>query len=639
MDPVCDLDSVVKPAEIVVREDLESLRRMFSEEERIELWNRVRSAYKRYIMECSIEVSEEIDKLIRGKFRLAQLLLATTFKLNQEKHGEITGLFKDEEYGILMDFEEFKIFDRLSVDDIVEFIRRREGKVYELVMKYYRQQYNVLEKKWGPLMGDLLYGFNVKYRARRRKIEEAVVEYIRRYGLLETVSEIEEAVKKVVEAGDLRRRIEEEVMEKLLREMGVERLRERLRVLEEERDRLYKLLERVEEKAVGYEEARDRSRRLEEEYSRLVSKLTRLEKELMNAYKLLSEKEQELARLKMAYEKNAGAREALEAEIEALRKTMEELEREAKNYKKVAETLEEEKRILLERLEEVKDSLEGRSEGHLVSIDEARAIGESFFARIRYRIGDGVELYDPRSGRRVRVKEWSNIYRVYYGDPEKDPIVSQALVFTREKGVLFKKKDILVYAIQLVHSNRFSENGFDNKPVSLAELVDTIKPIHEEAVEQGYYALLVVSSPTGFTGKTIEFVIGGAGKGFVSKNLTLYLLDPVTNTIYYNHGDPAAVENYEVVKIILPREEINRVVEYMLSREALLEAMKYSPAEPMLHAKWIAGKLGIGLDIVRNAFQELEEKGYGKVVAAGKEVGFKYSGEAIEEIMASGVEG
>jgi coenzyme F420 hydrogenase subunit beta len=45
-----------------------------------------------------------------------------------------------------MDFEEFKVFDSLDIDTIVEFIKRREGKVYELVRKYYGIAKKVVEQ-------------------------------------------------------------------------------------------------------------------------------------------------------------------------------------------------------------------------------------------------------------------------------------------------------------------------------------------------------------------------------------------------------------------------------------------------------------------------------------------------------------
>ena len=178
MNEVCDLDKYTRIVEIILREDLESLSRTFSEEERIELWNELRSTWKKYLIECSLKISKDVDKIIRGKFRFAQLLLAATFKFNNEGHENIVKMFRDEEYEILKDFEEYKIFDNLSIDDIVEFIRRRKGKVYELVKRYYEKQYNILDKSWGNLIGDLAYVFNLRYKNRRKKIEDAVVEYL-----------------------------------------------------------------------------------------------------------------------------------------------------------------------------------------------------------------------------------------------------------------------------------------------------------------------------------------------------------------------------------------------------------------------------------------------------------------------------
>ncbi|MCD6323647.1 MAG: hypothetical protein J7L55_00855 [Desulfurococcales archaeon] len=90
------------------------MRRTYSEEERVEFWNTVRKGYKDFIIDCLTKLSPELTKLIKGKYRLAMLLLAASFKLNEEGAGIHNRMFKEEESGILQDFEEFKIFDSLD---------------------------------------------------------------------------------------------------------------------------------------------------------------------------------------------------------------------------------------------------------------------------------------------------------------------------------------------------------------------------------------------------------------------------------------------------------------------------------------------------------------------------------------------
>ncbi len=178
------LKRILKPVEIVLREDLEALRRMYSVEERIKLWNDIASSYKEYVEELSTIVDEELDKHVKGKFRMAQLLLAASFKLNNEDVEEAIKLFSEREYEILMDFESMKVIDELSVDDIVEAMDSIDD-VRRVIEKYFKMKYNVLEEEWGSVLGDLIYGFQQRYMRRRRKIEEAFIKYLRKKGFRE----------------------------------------------------------------------------------------------------------------------------------------------------------------------------------------------------------------------------------------------------------------------------------------------------------------------------------------------------------------------------------------------------------------------------------------------------------------------
>lgn len=62
----CDPQEYTGILEVVLREDLESLSRTFTREERIELWNKVRSSWRRYLMECSPYMPSDEDRFIRG---------------------------------------------------------------------------------------------------------------------------------------------------------------------------------------------------------------------------------------------------------------------------------------------------------------------------------------------------------------------------------------------------------------------------------------------------------------------------------------------------------------------------------------------------------------------------------------------
>ena len=628
MSEMCDPDKYTRIVEVIFREDLESLSRTFSVEERVELWNELRSAWKKYLMECAPSVPRDIDRITRGKFRFAQLLLAATFKFNNEGYENITKMFREEEYEILRDFEEFKIFDNLSVDDIVEFIRRREGKVYELVKKYYEKQYNILDRSWASLIGDLAYVFNIRYKDRRKKIEDAVIEYVRRYGLVTTVSEIEDAIRKILEAGELKKKIEEEVRKKIEIELGMPALEERLKILEEERSKLLRRLKELEEKYIAevtskaelmseLERLRHEKETLLESHKVLEEKLRTVEKELAKATRELRAKEEELVRLRQEYSANRGVMEALQAEIETLRNMVRELSSKAEEYRRLLDRVSTEKQKIESRLLEVEAALRGESEGHLITSEEARGFEELLIHRIMLKVGGkNVTVYDPIKGVRRRIDKWDEVLRYdLTGSYTRQELPrGKGVVLIKKRGLIFKKKDIVVEAVTLVHHEAYEERGLDAKPVNLAELLDLLSSRVDEAEKGNYYHILIVSSPTGFTKKALDY-IGGSEfhKNFVARHITVYLVDPLAGVIRRNPADRAAEENEELARLELPEERVRKVMDYMLSREAYSKALQLSPASPFIRLDQIMEATREKPEIIRYALSKLEEQGYGKV--------------------------
>ena len=580
----CDAENVTGVVEVILRDDLESLSRGFSFEERLEYWNMVRVDFSRYLRECARGYSKDVDRLIRGKYMLAQLMLAASFRVNGEDVPEVTGSFTEEEYNVLMDLEELKEIDFLSVQDLVEFIERREGRVYEMVKKYYERGYYMLDRKWTGMRGHLALALAERYKERRMKIEEAVIEYIKRRPLTVFIGEIEEAVRKALEA----RKAREEAARAARRaEEGLERV----------------------EALVSTPAGVERLTSIEE----AVSLVNRLARELEETRRRLLEKEEELERIREKYAEESSGREIVEAELEALRGRMRELEALLDEYKASLSMLEAEKTALTEKLQELKEGLEGVGPGNLVSSEEAWALENSLVERIYRKLSDGVKLFDPVRGE-ARSIVWTK--RIYYslrggGKPQGKGIQLQLL-----RGLVRKRKDVVVDAVTLIHADEYDTKGWDQKPASLGDLMQLLEDRLGEAGGADYYHILVISSPTGFTEKAKNFVGSSGPSGFASRNITLYLVDPVRGELYYNRMDPAAEANKWIADPMLPEEQVNRVLEYLKSREARAKAIELSPSAPYLTAEIIADDLGVPLESVVQALAKAENEGIGKVLLA-----------------------
>ncbi len=635
----CDPEEYLVPVKTVLREDLESLARTYTEDERVELWNEIREMWRKYLRECSVQLPEDLDKLVRGKFRFAQLLLAASFRINNEEYPNITKMFKDEEYKLLERFEEMKILDHLSIDEIVEFIRRKEGKVYEIVMKYYQEQLYMFDTSWAPLIGDLAKIFNQRYRNRRRKIEEAVIEYTKRHGILTVVSEIEEAVKKVLEAGEFKRKMEEELRRKIEEELGLKALEEKLALLEEERERLNrhirelegKLLEEASSKAelvAELERLKSEKSRLVEDQESLASKLARAEEELKKAMEELRSKEEELRKLAAEKSHDKAVVETLTAEAETLKSLVEKLGAQTEEYREALERVKTEKSLIEARLAELESALRGESEGHVVTSEDARALEEVLVRRINKKLGDGAIIFDPLSKKERKIK-WDRIeYISIAGEEEPGLPKGKGITLIKRRGIIFRKRDIVVEGISLVHRESYREKGWDSKPVSLSEILDILEARVDQAEKGNYYHLLILASPTGFTSKAIEYLNSNEfHRNFTARHVSLYLVDPITGQVIYNKADDAASKNLEIAEPLLPEDKIKKVKDFVLSDEARRIAYTNTSVPPLfIRLDQIASYTKESPDIIRRALSELEAQGIGKVaVTKNNIVAFFYN--------------
>jgi len=169
--------------EMVLAEDLEGLRRE-NYEMKIEWWNELAAAWRQFQRHWPSDWGENLRNTVRSKFKLAQLLVASSFVEGDDSPSVIVTGFSVDEEALLRDFEEYKALDILSVDDIVDRTHRRVGGIHELVTDFYLKQYEeidaILENT--GIQRDLMLGFKDRYQGRQEKIKEAVKAYVDKYG-------------------------------------------------------------------------------------------------------------------------------------------------------------------------------------------------------------------------------------------------------------------------------------------------------------------------------------------------------------------------------------------------------------------------------------------------------------------------
>ena len=178
--------------------NLEQLRRE-SIDTRRQWWEEIEANRREYN-----NLPYDRDKFLESNMALARLKLVASFQENEEplppNHG-----FRQEEIDLLRDFEKFIVYDRLSVEEIKEYVRSGKEEVMGIVKlakhaatSGYDQIYRIMEEKNIP--SDLALAFQRIYQERLKKMEIAASQ-IR---LAEVYREVEKVEVKGVSVQDVK---------------------------------------------------------------------------------------------------------------------------------------------------------------------------------------------------------------------------------------------------------------------------------------------------------------------------------------------------------------------------------------------------------------------------------------------------
>lgn len=154
--------------------NLEQLRRE-GEAVRREWWAEVEKDRAEYT-----SLRYDPDQFLESNFALARLKLAASFRENGELMPPGHG-FRDEELELLKDFERYIVYDRLSVEDIRDFVRNgtEDGRgiialARNAAVSGYDHMYRLMQQR--SLPNDLALAFQRIYQERIKKMEAAAAE-------------------------------------------------------------------------------------------------------------------------------------------------------------------------------------------------------------------------------------------------------------------------------------------------------------------------------------------------------------------------------------------------------------------------------------------------------------------------------
>jgi hypothetical protein len=630
-------------------EDLAALRRR-SERERIEQYNTLKADEQAFLdaftEECPDFLTQSERTRVRGRFRLARLLIAASF-YSSEGRGvppAMQGDFIDQELQAVVDFDRYRQFDALSEDQIEAKIRRMEGEVYDLVTEYTSTQLaNIEELLEHPrVQQDVMERLLERYETRREKIRRGFFIYVEVHGLEHMVETIETAVEAVNDASETREEVWAELREtaEAIEVDPAVSLRERRR-LEAELDRI---AQAVESGSMDRETLETELKGLEAQATGLggaeatadvdaqIERTTDLEARITAKIEDLQEVVAETA-AEDATDAEAEAAELVESELEQLREQREQmrgeierLEREREQLSAARDSLEERRADLEARVDQLETSFEtepaestGIDGSNAITAQMARLFEMDYLGRfdisvheaatIRTRDGEFEVPADYWEGRSRRWDHTSYLVDLLDDEPpDQYPTNAASQYEITESGYLglTSRREMLIEAAVISNLHAHAKNGFDAQPADLDSFLAAVNEAVDEAEDGEYEYLLALASPTGWSDRVVETVAGDEQtKTRVSQYVSVCLVDLQDGTVLYDDSDPVVAENASLFELSIDAERVEDCVETIRG-----EYVEDIGTETVL-ARDVAGEHGYDETVVKRAFNRLEDQGVG----------------------------
>ena len=606
-----------------------SLSRLISD------FRRVYDDFDEFKSTCYNKLDQNVYKYYEGLFTIALLKLSVAIEervkgsdVRDETVKLAVEMFTPDEKGIVKELERFSGLE-LSPEILAELIVARKGEVYELIKEAVSKQYvdlaNVV-KTWAGkynISDSVRRGLLHRYERRFKNVVEAFKRLLEQQPawLVRLFSEYEEVL---LSSGELRSKFERELKETYAKEVSA--LKERLEVLEKEREallnKLIALSEREASRDVEKEALAKELNKLREDYELLKSKyqevLTKWEersKELEELRGKLVEKERELEGIAKREKELSAAKEACEAEILRLKSVINEYEAKVKEYERCKEELQLELKAMEDRVRALERGLKGELKGHLVTAEEAAMLELIFVEKLRGKLRDLPLVLETPWGE-VTIKKWSYEWvSEELGQGMNLPRNVSVVFGYRSRGFLGlgEEKVIEIRGIYLSHVNTLRKQGLDSQPATLSELLSVLKNhLYSTSVNGRRFVLIGVASPTGWEEFASKYVMGEERPSLVFGDAVVILVDLIENKAIYPTRLSKVMPSIDrYARMFLPEVKVE---EEALVREALKqlcrEARAKAPPCPAFLYRDLVEKLkGISRLSVMRVLRECEEEG------------------------------
>jgi len=605
------LNEIMGPVEVALGSDLEGLRRK-DERERAELWNRIKTSQTTFENEFLSSLATDLRQELGSRFCLAKLLVAAAAEANGEA-SPVVADFKRKELELVQDFERFNVFDVLSAEEIVQRIARRED-IYDLIIDFYQKEYSKLDDILDDpeIQRGLKLAFKNRYAKRFDKVVKGVQDYVGRYGPVIVVTQVEKRIWDIIKESEARRNRVADELERQINEL-TSNLKPLGEVDEESELFRQKLSELQTELAAG-ERPRDIGS-LEAQKNNILNRYLALEKGLSSQTETITQRrkeletrETELEQVRQEYQEQMQEekRRLVESELSEIEALKEKLSSQGEAFEAERAELERKREELDSRLQDINDALAGKPI-RIVAKEDARLCELNYIARFETKMETlPLTIYSPIDDRNYKIKSWkegAHVKMAQGGAPEMPTNAqSRYSVFEKKYGFFGERIDkVVVEAISLNHLEEFDRYSFDARRANMADFLGVITNFINTAELGKYLHVLGIASPTGWDDRVRKEIESSAfAHNYISKHVSICLIDSVTGDLFYNPADERISNFVEFFQPQFDKERVAKVHELLHDKLAVKDYVVFNDILEETNEK---------REIVNKAFHDHEAEG------------------------------
>ena len=304
----------------------------------------------------------------------------------------------------------------------------------------------------------------------------------------------------------------------------------------------------------------------------------------------------------------------LEKELESINRRKEELEDMIRRKEEEIALREKE---IAKREEEVEKVLKGELKGHLVRADEAAILELIFINKLRSKLIEAPIVIEAPWGK-VTINRWSYEKILPEGAEQQNATIPRNMSIvvghTSRAHLGFGEERVIeVRGIYLSHIDILKEQGFDHKPATLEDLLNTLRSNLD--ANNRKYMIIGVASPTGWEESVVRYVT--REYSLVFSHGVVILVDLIDNKVIYPENLSTTMPYIDrYARMFIPEvgvEEEKRVEEVI--NDLCDEARAKAPDNPLFLYKELVDRVrGLPELAVIRVISRYREKGLIEII-------------------------